>query len=105
SDVAGITCGADCNEAYLVGTRVTLVATPRAGSIFVGWTGCDVSFSNRCVVTVGEDRTVTARFVGLPPRITVILLRVVFLIRLLSGCLEDRPAMEGPASAGPDKGG
>lgn len=32
-------CGGDCAETYPVDTRVTLVATPADGSIFVGWDG------------------------------------------------------------------
>ena len=39
SGPAGIDCGADCTEAYLQGTRVTLTPVAGANSTFVGWTG------------------------------------------------------------------
>ena len=39
SGPAGIDCGADCTEAYLRGTSVTLTPVVGANSTFVGWTG------------------------------------------------------------------
>ena len=40
---AGIDCGADCSQAYPVGSEITLTATAAAGSLFSGWggAGCD----------------------------------------------------------------
>ena len=36
---AGITCGADCTEAYAYNTVVVLTPTPAVGSAFAGWSG------------------------------------------------------------------
>ena len=36
---SGITCGADCTQAYAYDTMVTLTATPAAGAVFSGWSG------------------------------------------------------------------
>ncbi len=36
---SGVSCGADCNETYANGTRVTLQANAAQGSIFAGWSG------------------------------------------------------------------
>jgi len=41
SDPAGIDCGADCSQAYPVGSEITLTATPDGGSVFTGWGGVD----------------------------------------------------------------
>ena len=55
---AGIDCGADCTEAYLQATVVTLTATPAADSTFVGWTG-DASCP---VMTLDTAHACTATF-------------------------------------------
>jgi Divergent InlB B-repeat domain len=39
SSPGGITCGADCTEAFLSGTVVTLTPTPATGSVFSSWGG------------------------------------------------------------------
>ncbi len=39
SDPAGIDCGTDCVEAYNIGEKVLLAATPDSGSVFWGWEG------------------------------------------------------------------
>jgi hypothetical protein len=44
------------------GSVVTLIATPAPGSQFVGWSGCDAVNAERCTVTLGSDRAVTATF-------------------------------------------
>ncbi|MCL4225096.1 MAG: hypothetical protein KJZ91_11580 [Myxococcales bacterium] len=62
SSPAGITCGADCEEAYPVGTTVTLTATATADSDFGGWSGGGCSGTATCVVTVDAATTVTATF-------------------------------------------
>jgi hypothetical protein len=61
SSPAGIACGADCSEAYDIGTLVTLTATPDAGSSFAGWSGGCVG-AGTCQVTMTAAVSVTATF-------------------------------------------
>lgn len=63
---AGIDCGADCSQAYIPGTTVTLTATAVSGSGFVGWSG-GCTGSGSCAVTMSADISVTATFSVLPP--------------------------------------
>ncbi len=58
----GINCGADCTEAYIDGTVVTLTASPTGGSTFMGWSGSGCSGTGTCVVTMSNTRNVTATF-------------------------------------------
>ncbi len=58
----GITCGADCAEAYADGTSVTLTATPSANSSISGWRGCDRTTATTCTVSVNAARDVSATF-------------------------------------------
>jgi len=69
SSPTGITCGLDCAEDYADGSAVTLTATPSVGQVFVGWTGCTpvVGFPDMCMVTMDQDRSVTAEFALAPP--------------------------------------
>jgi Tol biopolymer transport system component len=61
SSPAGISCPGDCLEAYVPGTEVTLTAAPGAKAVFTGWSGaCEGTGS--CVVTMDEERSVTATF-------------------------------------------
>jgi hypothetical protein len=62
SNPSGIDCGGDCTEDYARGTVVTLAATPSAGSVFSGWSGCDSFLANSCTVTMNTPRTITALF-------------------------------------------
>ncbi len=62
SNPTGIDCGADCSEAYNVGTPVTLTATPAVGSVFAGWSGGGCSGTGACAVTMTANTTVTAAF-------------------------------------------
>jgi hypothetical protein len=62
SSPAGIDCGADCSEAYLPATTVTLTATPSEDSVFAGWMGDCAGSSPQCQVTMAAARTVTAVF-------------------------------------------
>ena len=71
SDVGGIDCGgaeaADCQAAFAdldPSTVVTLTATPDAGQVFNGWTGCDSTSGSTCTVTMDKAKEVTASFSG-----------------------------------------
>ena len=57
----GIDCGTDCSENYPSFTKVTLTATPYAGSTFTGWSGA-CSGTGSCVVTMDQARSVSASF-------------------------------------------
>jgi PASTA domain/Divergent InlB B-repeat domain len=67
SSPAGIDCGATCTQAFTLGTRVTLTATPAPDSAFSGWSGGGCSGTGTCVVTLNGDTTVTANFQSSPP--------------------------------------
>ena len=62
SNPAGINCGADCSEPYVVGSSVTLTAVAASGSVLTGWTGCNTTSGATCTVTVNAARAVTATF-------------------------------------------
>jgi putative hemolysin len=62
SNLPGIDCGSVCFSAYDSGTPVTLTAQPDSGSTFAGWSGGGCSGTGDCVVTVGDNVTVTATF-------------------------------------------
>src|SRR2546430_13622249 len=66
SSPAGINCGSDCTELYIIHTTVTLTATPGLVSIFNGWTGCDSVNGNQCIVAMHNAKQVSADFLGLP---------------------------------------
>ncbi|MCC6455251.1 MAG: M4 family metallopeptidase [Caldilineaceae bacterium] len=61
SSAVGISCGADCEETYTGGIQVTLHVTASAGSRFGGWTGA-CSGAAACLITMGADKSVDARF-------------------------------------------
>jgi hypothetical protein len=67
ADPPGIVCGADCSEAYVSMTSVTLTATPDADSTFTGWSDASCSGPEPCVVLMTADRSVTAMFEANPP--------------------------------------
>ena len=62
SSPTGISCGTACSHAFLTGTPVTLTATPAAGSIFAGWSGCLAVDSTTCATTIDSDTAITATF-------------------------------------------
>ena len=62
SDPLGISCGAVCSTSLTLGTNVTLIATPDAGSVFTGWSGGACSGTFLCTLTMSADRSVTATF-------------------------------------------
>ena len=64
SEPAGINCGASCERSYPAGTQVTLTAVPLSQAAFDGW-GDDcasAATSTTCVVSMNDDRTVSADF-------------------------------------------
>ena len=61
SSPAGISCGADCVEAYSHDRAVQLTAVPVVGSTFGGWTGACAG-AGVCVVTMEAARSVSATF-------------------------------------------
>jgi hypothetical protein len=68
SNPAGITCGADCSEAYAPGTTVVLTPAGSGGAVFAGWGGA-CGGAGACGVTLtGADASVSAIF-GTPVRI------------------------------------
>jgi len=72
SNPAGINCGTACAKNYLLGTVVTLTATPDPGSTFTGWdgfTGSGVlpcSGTGSCTVSMTSAISVNARFTTVP---------------------------------------
>ncbi len=67
SSPSGITCAKTCFAGYEPDTPVTLTATPKPGSAFVGWEGSGCSGTGTCQVTLSSDMAVTATFQPLPP--------------------------------------
>lgn len=62
---AGISCGSSsssCSAPFAQNTKVTLTATPAAGSILWGQSGCDTFSGNTCTVTMSGARNVTFTF-------------------------------------------
>ena len=62
SSPVGISCGTHCSKQYTDDTVITLTAVADAGSIFQGWTGCDIINGDSCGVTMTWDATITATF-------------------------------------------
>ena len=60
-----INCGSSCSDTYESDTVVTLTASP--STLLTGWSGCDSVSGATCVVTVQSARSVTARFLDVPP--------------------------------------
>src|SRR5215210_4680996 len=61
SSPAGINCGATCSSTFVLGTTVTLTATPSGLSTFAGWSG-SCTGTGSCVVLVDDAESVTATF-------------------------------------------
>ncbi|OGR10329.1 MAG: hypothetical protein A2341_24055 [Deltaproteobacteria bacterium RIFOXYB12_FULL_58_9] len=72
SSTGGISCGSTCSAAYALGTTVTLTATRNLDSTFGGWSGGGCSgTATTCVLTMTEDKEVTATFSGITQLLTV----------------------------------
>jgi hypothetical protein len=57
----GLSCAANCNAAFSIGSIVTLTATPTGGSTFIGWSGPCVG-TGTCTVSMNDARSVGATF-------------------------------------------
>ena len=66
SSPAGISCGADCSQAYASSTVVALTAAASTGSTFTGWSGACTG-TGPCSVTMSAAKTATANFSMSPP--------------------------------------
>jgi len=65
SSPAGINCGADCSDPYLLNTVVRLTATASTGAVFAGWSGACAGVSPTCDLTMDSAKSVTATFAPL----------------------------------------
>jgi len=59
---AGLLCDAICTSNFLVGSAVTLMAVPDAGSTFIGWQGDACTGTGDCTLSLDQDKAVTAMF-------------------------------------------
>jgi len=59
---SSIDCGAMCSESYPSGTQVVLIPAPEAAADFIGWSGCDQTIDNGCVIDMTSNRNATATF-------------------------------------------
>lgn len=62
SEPVGITCGADCSEAYANGASVVLTATPDTGYRLARWSGCTSVNANTCTVSMTASKRVKVTF-------------------------------------------
>ncbi len=63
SESFDINCDSDCTYDISEDETVTLTAAAGEGSVFVGWSGEDCSGTGDCMLTMDENKTVTATFV------------------------------------------
>jgi hypothetical protein len=66
SKAAGIECKSSCTAELAASKKVTLTATPDAGSVFAGFSGACTG-TKTCTLTMSEARQLTATFNGPPP--------------------------------------
>ena len=62
SSPGGISCGADCTEAFATGTAVVLTPVPDGVSSFTSWSGGGCTGTGPCTVTMSNNLTVTGTF-------------------------------------------
>lgn len=65
STPAGISCPADCAQAYSLVTNVTLTASANASARFDGWTGDCAGTAPNTMVTMDANRSCTATFTAI----------------------------------------
>jgi uncharacterized repeat protein (TIGR01451 family)/uncharacterized repeat protein (TIGR02543 family) len=70
----GISCGATCAFSFAKDTQVKLAAAPDENSTFAGWSGDCTGTITTCVLTLNEDKAVTATF---EPKIVKYALKVI----------------------------
>ena len=66
----GISCPETCSGSYGASAIVTLIATPKSGSGFSGWSGACTG-SGACKLKLSANRAVVATFKPLPPATTI----------------------------------
>lgn len=60
---SGLSCsGNTCTGSYPYNTAVSITPTPNTISTFSGWTGCDSTSGNTCIVAVTAAKSVSAEF-------------------------------------------
>ncbi|MEN9504438.1 MAG: hypothetical protein RI958_364, partial [Actinomycetota bacterium] len=57
-----ISCGTTCHTSLAVGASLTLSATPRRGSVFLGWSGACAGTTPICTLAPSGAASVTAEF-------------------------------------------
>jgi len=72
SSPSGIACPGDCTAGFISAEKVLLTAMAAPGSEFAGWSGA-CSGSGPCVVSMDQDRQVTALFESSGFELTVVL--------------------------------
>ncbi|MBX4181401.1 hypothetical protein KW807_00880 [Candidatus Parcubacteria bacterium] len=58
----GISCPGTCSATFTQGVGVSVIATPAAGQIFVGWTGACAGQSSGCSLTLDTSKNTAATF-------------------------------------------
>jgi hypothetical protein len=58
----GIACPSVCSAGFVTNSQVVLIALPRSGWRFSGWSGAGCSGAVACVVTMNQAQSVTATF-------------------------------------------
>lgn len=64
SNPSGINCGTECSKSYAKGTKVTLSAKPSSNSKFAGWAGGGCQGLGDCTVSLDNQTSVSATFLG-----------------------------------------
>jgi DNA-binding beta-propeller fold protein YncE len=69
SSPEGLICPGACEGEFDQGSSVTVVAHPARGSVFAGWSGCEVEPSpGSCTMSMSSDRTLSGRFEPAPQK-------------------------------------